>query len=338
MIGSIIRIFFLAWLAGLAFALGKKSTPSNSSRFWRIFWLASTISAATMAAGFDSKYSSAGSSQVLLAAASGFVGMFVVSGILALVSWLIGRGKRPKVEVSEQSTLASRNDAFPMAIVVWVCVIIATLGIVVFYNYLIYRSRVDNAERPPVLGRLEKDLELTERNGKKVHLEELKGKVLVISWVFTRCPRGCAAVIAKLKKLHEEFASEPNLHFLSFTLDADDTPEMMKKFASGLGIADDANWWFLNGEKEAVRKFMTSQVQFRPVQDMPEKDRLSPDDKYIHDLRVAVIDHLGHVRRLEDILNADPEAQKFWDGKIRQDLRYLLNEQKKAPYLPEAAK
>lgn len=218
---------------------------------------------------------------------------------------------------------------------IWVPIIIAALGIVVFYNYLIYRARIDRetqADRPAIMGRLEKDLELTERSGKKVHLADLKGKVLVISWVFTRCPRGCAAVIAKLKKLHEEFGSEPNLQFISFTLDADDTPEMMKKFASGLGIADDANWWFVNGDKEEVRKFMTSQAQFRPVQDIPEKDRLSPDDKYMHDLRVAVIDHRGHLRGLEDILNADPEFAKFWDEKIRKDLRYLLADQKKNPY------
>lgn len=220
---------------------------------------------------------------------------------------------------------------------IWVPIIIATLGLVVFYNYLIYRSRIDNdTNRPAILGRLEKDLELTERSGKKVHLADLKGKVLIISWVFTRCPRGCAAVIAKLKKLQSEFANEPGVQFVSVTLDADDTPEMMQKFARGLDIKDDANWWFVNGEKDAVRKFMTSQVQFRPVQDMPEADRLSPDDKYIHDLRVALIDHLGHVRSLADILNADPEFAKFWDEKLRKDLRYLLNEQKKNPYKPLA--
>jgi protein SCO1/2 len=222
---------------------------------------------------------------------------------------------------------------------IWVPIIIAVLGLVVFYNYLIYRTRIDNdVNRPPILGRLEKDLELTERSGKTVHLEDLKGKVLIISWVFTRCPRGCAAVIAKLMKLQAEFANEPGLQFVSFTLDADDTPEMMKKFASGLGIKDDANWWFVNGEKAAVRKFMTSQAQFRPVQDMPEAERLSPDDKYIHDLRVAVIDHRGHVRGLADILNTDPEFAKFWDEKLRKDLRYLLNEQKKSPYIPSGSK
>lgn len=222
---------------------------------------------------------------------------------------------------------------------IWVPIIIAAMGIAVFYNYLSYRTYIDNkADRPPVLGRLEKDLELTERSGKTVHLADLKGKVLVISWVFTRCPRGCAAVIAKMKKLQEEFGSNSNVHFISFTLDADDTPELMKKFASGLGIADDANWWFVNGQKEEVRKYMTTQVQFRPVQDIPEKDRLSPDDKYMHDLRVAVIDHLGHVRGLADILNADPEFSKFWDDKLRSDLRYLLKEQKDNPYGATAAR
>lgn len=218
---------------------------------------------------------------------------------------------------------------------IWVPIIIAVLGVVVFYNYLIYRSRSDAEaakDRPAIMGRLEKDLELTERSGKKVHLQDLKGKVLVISWVYTRCPRGCAGVLVKLKQLHQEFGNNPNLQFLSFTLDADDTPAMMQQFARGLGIPDDANWWFLNGDKDEVRKFMTTQAQFRPVQDIPEKDRLSPDDKYMHDLRVALVDHRGHVRELADIMNADPEFAKFWDEKIRKDLRYLLAEQKKNPY------
>jgi len=227
----------------------------------------------------------------------------------------------------------------PLAI--WIPVIMMALGVVIYYNYLVFlqeKQRSEDKDRPAFLGRLERDMELTERDGRKVHLEELRGKILIASWVYTRCPRGCAGVIAKLKQLQEQYKDKPGIHFLSFTLDPEDTPEMMQNFARGIGIADDANWWFLNGDKDAVRKFMTSQAQFRPVQDMPEKDRLSPDDKYIHDLRVAVIDHVGHVRSLADILNPDPEFAKFWDEKLRKDLRYLLNEQKKTPYKPADAK
>lgn len=220
---------------------------------------------------------------------------------------------------------------------IWVPIILIALGSVVLYNYLIFRSmqsvdeRIElpnghSIKRPPFLGRLEKDMEFTERSGKKVHLADLKGKVLIASWVFTRCPRGCAGVLAKLKKLHEEFKNHPGVHFLSFTLDPEDTPELMRKFAEGIGIKDSDPWWFLNGERDVVRQFMTLQMKFRPVQDLPLEDRLTPDDKYIHDLRVAVIDHQGHLRGLYDIMNADSQTSSFYDEALRDELTYFLQQ------------
>lgn len=211
---------------------------------------------------------------------------------------------------------------------IWVPIIIIVSSVVVLYNILWFQKKPELKDRPPYIGRLEKDLTLTERNGKTVHLGELKGKIIVASWVFTRCPRGCAGVIAKLKMLHKEIGNNPGVQFVSFTLDPDDTPEMMQKFADGLKITPEDHWWFVNGPKDEVRKYMTSAFQFRPVQDLPEEDRMSPDDKYIHDLRVALVDHKGHVRGLYDLMNADPEFQKFWDEKIRKDLAFLIKEQK----------
>jgi cytochrome oxidase Cu insertion factor (SCO1/SenC/PrrC family) len=216
----------------------------------------------------------------------------------------------------------------PLAI--WIPVIMMALGVVIYYNYLVFlqeKQRSEDKDRPAFLGRLERDMELTERDGRKVHLEELRGKILIASWVYTRCPRGCAGVIAKLKQLQEQYKDKPGIHFLSFTLDPDDTPEMMRNFARGIGIADDANWWFVNGNRDEVRRYMTQYFKFRPVQDLPEADRLSPDDKYVHDLRVALVDAKGHLRgSLYDLMNADPEFQKYWDAQIRKDLDFLLKE------------
>ena len=218
---------------------------------------------------------------------------------------------------------------------IWIPIIIAALGIVVFYNWLIFRQRQEMdrqkaeaagaAARPPIMSRLGDDLELVERDGKTVHLAELKGKILVASWVYTRCSRGCSAVTAQMKQLHDEFADHPEIHFLSFTLDSEDTPAMLADFAKRFSIPDDARWWFLNGPKDKVRGYMTRQFGFRGVEDIPEKDRLGPDDKYMHDLRIAIVDHQGHVRRLEDTLNGDPETAKYWQEQIRKDLRYLID-------------
>jgi protein SCO1 len=229
--------------------------------------------------------------------------------------------------MSDHPTAAEPPRPFnPWAI--WIPIIIIVLSVVVLYNILMFQKKPDFADRPPYIGRLERDLTLTERSGKTVQLSELKGKIIIASWVFTRCPRGCAGVIAKLKLLHKELGNDPGVQFVSFTLDPDDTPEMMQKFANGLNITADDHWWFVNGPKDEVRKYMTSAFQFRPVQDLAEADRWSPDDKYIHDLRVAMVDHKGHVRGLYDIMNADGEFQKFWDAKLRKDLNFLMKEQK----------
>ncbi len=215
---------------------------------------------------------------------------------------------------------------------IWIPVIIMALGLVVFYNYLLYTKgqlEGDKKDRPPYIHKAEDDLILTERSGKEVRMSELRGKILLVSWVFTRCPRGCAGVVTKLKALHGEYAGRDDIHFVSFSLDPEDTPEMLKSFAEGAGISEDAPWWFVSGDMPKIRDFMVRQLRFRPVQTMPEADRLTPDDKFIHDLRVCLVDNEGNVRRLADVMNADPEYADFWDAQLRKDIDYLLAEKDK---------
>ncbi|MEN3940394.1 SCO family protein [Prosthecobacter sp. SYSU 5D2] len=233
--------------------------------------------------------------------------------------------------MSDQPAPDPKPNLTPWAI--WIPIIVAVLGIVVFYNYLLamkQQAASEEKDRPAILGRLEDDLTLTERTGKTVHLNDLRGKIILASWVYTRCPRGCAGVIAKLKKLQEEYRGNPNIHFVSFTLDPDDTPEMMAQFASGIDVKETDPWWFVQGDKEEVRSYLTQFLKFRPVQDLPEKDRLSPDDKYIHDLRVALVDHQGHLRgTLYDLMNADPQFAEHFDEQLRKDLNFILKEKQK---------
>lgn len=183
--------------------------------------------------------------------------------------------------------------------------------------------------RLPVIGRLEKDFTFTERSGKEVHLEELKGKIIVACWVFTRCPRGCPGVVSEMIKLHKDLENNPNVHFLSVSVDPDDTPEIMSKFTENFGIKGD-DWWFVNGAKDDLRHYMTHYFKFQAVQDIPEKDRLSPDDKFLHDMKVALVDSMGRVRGHYDIGSPDPEFAKFFQGKIRDDIKTLLQEKESA--------
>jgi cytochrome oxidase Cu insertion factor (SCO1/SenC/PrrC family) len=226
--------------------------------------------------------------------------------------------------MDQPNSAPSPKRVSPLAI--WIPIIMIMLGGVVFYNYLVTQSlkQPQEKDRPPYLGRLEKDLILTERSGKTVQLSQLKGKFIVAGYVYTRCPRGCAVVVSKMKKLYEEFGQDPRVQFLSFTVDPDDTPEILSDFATRFGIKGD-NWWFVNGPKAEVRNYLTFQFKFAGVKEIPEAERMSPDDKYMHDMKVAIVDDKGHLRGHYDIANMDPEYETFWAAKVRKDLKYILS-------------
>ncbi|HEY2574404.1 MAG TPA: SCO family protein, partial [Verrucomicrobiaceae bacterium] len=209
-------------------------------------------------------------------------------------------------------------------ITIWIPIILIALGLVVFWNYLFKLQKDRLSDRLPIEGRLEKNLTLTERSGRTVELKDLKGRVLVACWVYTRCPRGCPGVVGEMHRLYDDLGSDPGIQFLSFSVDPDDTPEHLREFTSKFGIKGD-NWWFLNGSKDELRVYMTRYFGFNDVRDVPPAERLSPDDKFVHDMRVALVDHLGQVRGFYDIGSADKETREFYQEKIRKDIRSLLS-------------
>lgn len=227
------------------------------------------------------------------------------------------------------SDLSTEKRINPWSI--WIPIIIIVLGVVVLYNYLVMQTMQREKDRPAYFTRLEHNLKgLTERSGKQVELNDLRGKVILMAYVYTSCPRGCSMIVEEMKHVYDEFApTHPGFQVVSFTIDPDDTPENMKKFADSRGITKD-NWWFVNGPKNDVRTFLSYEVKFYDVKEIPEKDRFSPADKYEHDMRVALIDHEGHVRGMYNIINPDPEFQKLDREKLRRHLAYLLAEQEKA--------
>jgi cytochrome oxidase Cu insertion factor (SCO1/SenC/PrrC family) len=222
-----------------------------------------------------------------------------------------------------------RRPIHPLSI--WIPVIIIALGLVIFWNYLVMIQKQKDAPRLPMISRLENNLVLKERSGKTVELKDLKGKVLVACWVYTHCPRGCPGVVGEMLRLYKDVGSDPNIHFLSFSVDPDDTPEALRAFTERFNIKGD-NWWFVNGPKEEVRPYMTHYFRFNEVQDVPVADRMSPDDKFVHDMRVALVDAAGNVRGMYDIGAPDTERAKFFQEQIRKDIKSLLAERSEAQH------
>ena len=80
----------------------------------------------------------------------------------------------------------------------------------------------------------------------------LRGKIVLVTFVYTHCPTVCPLLTAQMKQLRDEFEREgafgARLVFVSVTVDpARDTPARLKEYAAQFG-ADSSGWLWVTGE------------------------------------------------------------------------------------------
>jgi protein SCO1/2 len=96
------------------------------------------------------------------------------------------------------------------------------------------------------------DFQLTDQLGRTVQPEGLRGKVIAIDFIYTRCPLPdvCPRLSANFATLQRRFREQLNrdLILLSVTVDPDyDTPAVLADYAKRWA-ADPAAWRFLTGD------------------------------------------------------------------------------------------
>ena len=93
---------------------------------------------------------------------------------------------------------------------------------------------------------------LTERSGRPVTGGDLRGKVWIASFVFTRCNGPCPNVTATMARLQTELADEPDLRLVTFTVDPDhDDPGELTRYAARFGRRSRARL-FLTGKEDEI--------------------------------------------------------------------------------------
>jgi protein SCO1/2 len=86
-----------------------------------------------------------------------------------------------------------------------------------------------------------------------VSADDIKGKILVVDFFFTRCPNPCPTMTRNMKKMQDAYRKNDTLiHFISFTVDPTrDTVEALKRYADKYSVKHN-NWWFLTGDKKTI--------------------------------------------------------------------------------------
>lgn len=107
-----------------------------------------------------------------------------------------------------------------------------------------------------------KNITFTNQMGKKVSLDDLHGKIIVIDFFFTHCPTICPGMARSMKKLQQSFEKNPEIvHFISVSVDPErDSVPALRKFADYFDVNHD-NWWFVTGDKKEIYDFAFKELK-----------------------------------------------------------------------------
>lgn len=96
--------------------------------------------------------------------------------------------------------------------------------------------------------------DLVDQAGRRVTLDDLRDRVLVVDFVYTECPGPCPIQTSQLVEVQRALpeALRERVHFVSISLDpAVDRPAVLERYARARGV-DLSGWSFLTGEPDVV--------------------------------------------------------------------------------------
>ena len=106
------------------------------------------------------------------------------------------------------------------------------------------------------------NLEFTNQFGKKVSFADLKGKIIVLDFFFTRCPSICPRLAKAMKRLQNSFVKNDSIvQFVSVSVDPvhDSVPEL-RKWAERFDVDPDS-WWVVTGNRDSIYHFAINEIK-----------------------------------------------------------------------------
>jgi protein SCO1/2 len=138
------------------------------------------------------------------------------------------------------------------------------------------------------------DFTLVNQDGKPVKLTQYRGRVLVLTFVYTRCPLPdyCPLMTDNFSEIEKTLKAVPEMyaksHLLSISVDPDnDTPKVLRAYATNHS-ADFGHWDFLTGARDDVKRVAT----YFGMQYWRDGDQV------VHSLRTAIVGADGKVVKL----------------------------------------
>ena len=199
-------------------------------------------------------------------------------------------------------------------------IIVIALAVIVgagsWVAVLAFSHREKNVGLAPDKAHWLENFSFTDRTGRMVSRDDVAGKFLCVSFLFTSCSLTCPEVSKRMAEIQKLTASMPDVALLSFTVDPrSDTPPVLMKWSERYG-ADTNRWFLLTGDKAQLHhvigtSFLGTETN-NPFNSMP--------GNFAGTERIAVVDKQGWVRVYFDGLRLEtPGAVVAEIGRMRKE-------------------
>ncbi len=165
----------------------------------------------------------------------------------------------------------------------------------------------DAAELPKI--KALPDFALTERSGKSFGLDQLKGRVWVADFFYTRCPGPCAALSTRMGEVQRAVAGFDDVRLVSISSDPErDTPEVLRDYAARFGAGP--RWLFLTGAKDTIYELANKGFLLSLTE-----DKANVTEPITHATRLVLVDRAGTIRGYYDGTTSEGVARLIADLK-----------------------
>jgi protein SCO1/2 len=134
---------------------------------------------------------------------------------------------------------------------------------------------------------------LTNQFGHEFTVNELRGRVTVVDFIFTSCPDVCPLLTERLNGLRHELPQTAPVSYVSISVDPEhDTPERLRIFATQhAAVAEHV--WFLTGPIDQVKDVVTR--GFKQAMELQPMREGQPRN-VLHGSHFVLVDKAGNIR------------------------------------------
>lgn len=190
---------------------------------------------------------------------------------------------------------------------IWFVLVILIGGMITAGSaWIFYRQEV-KAEALTVYGSVP-PFSLTERSGRNITLDTLKGQIWVADFIFTNCAGTCPMMSSRMKELQDALENSPEVRLVSISVDPNrDTPEALSSYADRYG-ADPNRWLFLTGDEKRIHDLAKQGF-------MLGVESGDSENPILHSEKLVLVDRRSQIRGYFD--SANPEERKRLMNAIR---------------------